>query len=71
VDIGAVKATGKLCELQCAAYDYATRARSTALFSTIIILRTMLFENVNKRSLNLGSASMASMIYLLDKYFVD
>jgi carboxypeptidase Q len=29
------------------------------------------FENVNKRELELGSASMASMIYLLDKYFVD
>ena len=29
---------------------------------------TDVWENVNKRELELGSASMAAMIYLLDKY---
>ena len=27
------------------------------------------FENVNKRELELGSAAMAAMIYLIDKYY--
>ena len=32
---------------------------------------TDIFENVNKRELELGCASMAAMIYLIDKYYKD
>ncbi len=30
---------------------------------------TDVFENVNKRELELGGAAMATMVYLMDKYF--
>ena len=31
---------------------------------------TDVFENVNKRELELGGASLATMVYLMDKYLI-
>ena len=33
--------------------------------------RSDVFENVNKRELQLGAVNMAALIYLVDKYGVD